>query len=388
MQDAFVAGASNAGPSARASARRPEILCLTSLRSFAALEVVLLHTLFELGGDSARALPTIVVALLTRGGAAVSFFFVLSGFILAYTYGDESGMRGTPRRFWRARFARIYPLYALGFLLDAPRVVSFFVSSTGSLGLAVGKLVVAAVAYLALLQSWHPRVTNTWNTPGWSLSTEAFFYAVFPTLQTRTRRWPLSVVFATVFALWAASILAYVLLGHSRMVDANQPAFQTFWRSFPPLHLAEFALGVATGRLFLEWPRAGRERGLHAAGLGAALLVGLLSARPGLVPGALEMNVLAPLFAVIVLALASGALPIFGWLGGSLPVLLGRASYAVYILHQPFKTLFMAVAQRAGWASPSPALLLAYLVSLELTCVALFLYVEDPVRRWITRRAT
>jgi len=53
-------------------------------------------------------------------GQGVSFFFVLSGFILAYVY-PELGTWAAVRRFWRARIARIWPAYlasfALGFVL-------------------------------------------------------------------------------------------------------------------------------------------------------------------------------------------------------------------------------------------------------------------------------
>lgn len=387
MQDALVPRTGAIVAEASGAVRRPEILCLTSLRFFAALEVVFFHTLFELGGKPVQALPRVLVALLTRGGAAVSFFFVLSGFILAYTYSDESGMKGTPRKFWRARFARIYPLYFLGFLIDAPRVVSFFVASTASLKAAAVKIGVAGMAYLTLLQSWHPRVTNTWNTPGWSLSTEAFFYAVFPALYLATRRWSLTVVFAVIASAWAAQLAAYGLLTHFRLVDGDAASFLTFWRSFPPLRLPEFALGVATGRLMLRGWVVGRESRVRWAGIAATVLIVLLSASSGLMPEALEVSLLAPLFAVVILALGSGAVPTFDWLNGSLLVLLGRASYAVYVLHQPLKTVFLTVARWAALDAPSPALLVAYLLFVQLTCVALFLYFEDPLRRLLTRRS-
>ena len=134
MHDGGLADPGSASLRSTGTARRPEILALTSIRAFAALEVVLLHTLFELGGKPAQALPGVVTGLLTKGGMAVSFFFVLSGFILAYTYCDaDSGLRGTRVKFWRARFARIYPLYFLAFLVDAPRVISFFLGSATSL---------------------------------------------------------------------------------------------------------------------------------------------------------------------------------------------------------------------------------------------------------------
>lgn len=384
MQYALLSGVGGAVREAGATTRRPEILSLTSLRCLAALEVVLLHTLFELGGKPAQGLPSFVVSLLTRGGAAVSFFFVLSGFILAYTYADEHGMKGTPRKFWRARFARIYPLYALGFVLDAPRVVVFFLK-TATLKVALVKVSVAGLAYLSLLQSWHPRVTNTWNTPGWSLSTEAFFYAVFPVLLVWTLRWPFRRLFGVVIAGCALPMLGYFVLIQWRLVDSDAPSFLTFWHSFPPLRLPEFALGVATGRLLLTGRLADRETLLRWLGAAALLFILALSARPSALPGAVETGVQGPLFAIVILALASGALPAPKWLNSPTLVLLGRASYAVYILHQPLKTIFLAGARWARLDAPTPALLIAYLAFIELSCVGLFLYFEDPVRRYLTR---
>jgi peptidoglycan/LPS O-acetylase OafA/YrhL len=375
------------GREASGTPRRPEILCLTSLRSMAAIEVVLMHTLFELGGQSAETLPTVVVELLTRGATAVTFFFVLSGFILAYTYADDSGMKGTPRKFWRARFARIYPLYLLGFLIDVPRVAALFLTTTPSLKVAVGKLSVAGVAYLALIQSWHPRVSNTFNTPGWSLSTEAFFYAVFPALLMLTRSWSFRRILGIVVATWALPILAYELFTHLRLVDLESNGFQTFWRSFPPLHLPEFALGVATGRLFVAGQVRGKEHLVRWSGVAAFVFILLLSGYPELVPGALQTSLLAPPFAVAILAVGSGALPTFGWLDGAALVLLGRASYAVYILHQPLKTVFLMVVRCLGLDAPSPSLLIAYLIFVELCGVALFLYFEDPLRRYFRDRS-
>ncbi len=387
MHDSGVPTTVDARSAPSGRARRPEIRALTSIRALAAIEVVLLHTLFELGGKPAQALPAVVTGALTRGGMAVSFFFVLSGFILAYTYCDEgSALRGSPGNFWRARFARIYPLYFLGFLMDAPRVISFFLASATSLMSALAKIGIAGFAYVTLLQSWHPRVTNTWNTPGWSLSTEAFFYAVFPALLASSRRWSLPRLLRVAIAAWAVPIIAYTVVARARLVDLDVPALLTFWRSFPPLRLPEFVLGVAAGRLFLSGRLPADLRWLRWSGAVALVLILILPASGGFLPGFMvEMTLGAPLFALAIVAVASGALPTPRWLSSSTLVLLGRASYAVYIVHQPFKTVYMAAAHWAGLDSPSPALLIVFLVSLELFCIALFRWFEDPSRRVIAR---
>jgi len=382
MQADRIFDAGQAAGSALATSRRPELLALTSVRFFAALEVVLLHTLYELGGGHARAMPATVIDLLTRGALAVSFFFVLSGFILAYTYcDDENELKTTPSKFWRARFARIYPLYFLGFLLDGPRVLALLLGSG-----AIVKLGVAATAYLTLLQAWHPRVTNTWNTPGWTLSVEAFFYAVFPVFLRLTRRWQFRRLFCVALAIWALPILAQAILFQSGIADPTNASARTFWRSFPLLRLPEFVLGVAAGRLFLSKRLESHQKELRWSGSVALVLIFALALGARVLPPSVtDAPFGGPLFAVAILALASGAIPTPSWLSGPGLVLLGRASYAVYILHQPLKELFLKLAHFAGLDLPSPALLLGYLVSLQLFCIALFLWFEDPLRRLITK---
>jgi peptidoglycan/LPS O-acetylase OafA/YrhL len=366
---------------------RSELGVLTSVRAFAALEVVLLHTLFELGGPWALSLPSPLLRILGQGQVAVSFFFVLSGFILAYTYRAADGrLRGTSVRFWRARFARIYPLYALAFLLDLPRGLAFFLGGVGSPLAAWGRVIISAIAYLTLAQSWYPRVTNSWNTPGWSLSVEAFFYALFPRILTATRRGNGRRLIVVALTAWVVPLVGYALVGRSHTGLFARADVQTLWRSFPLLRLPEFMLGVGVGALFVSGELNRHRRALRWAGFAAMALILLLLGSPARVPKELLENTLeAPLFAVAIAAAAAGALRTPAWLISKPLLMLGRASYAVYIVHQPFKSLFLWVAGRLGLVSPSPILLLAYLVLLNLFCVALFRYFEDPCRRLITR---
>jgi peptidoglycan/LPS O-acetylase OafA/YrhL len=376
-------------PPLPSSTGRPELVVLTSIRAFAALEVVLVHTLFELGGDWARALPTPILSILSQGQVAVSFFFVLSGFILAYTYCDAGGgLRGSARRFWRARFARIYPLYFLALLLDLPRGLSFFLTTAPSLASGWAKIAISGVAYLALVQSWYPRVTNSWNTPGWSLSAEAFFYALFPALLGATRRWNVWRFVGAAIALWAGPVLVYVAFAPSHQATFELASTQTLWRSLPILRLPEFMLGIAAGRVYVSGTLDRNLKALRSAGVIALVLTLVLLGFDVGVPKILIQNMLeAPLFAVMILAAASGALPGPRWLISRPLVLLGRASYAVYIIHQPFKWLFESLTRLAGVGSPSLALLISYLVLLEIFCIGLFLWIEDPVRRLIVRRS-
>lgn len=107
------------------------------------------------------------------GECGVSFFFMLSGFILSYAYGEKVRAKTFGHcRFIKKQLSKFYPLHVLLFLimivLDA-RLGRF---------LSWDKL----VANLLLLQSWVPSDDFYFvvNGPSWFLSDLMFFYVVFP----------------------------------------------------------------------------------------------------------------------------------------------------------------------------------------------------------------
>jgi peptidoglycan/LPS O-acetylase OafA/YrhL len=84
---------------------------LDGLRGVAAIAVTSLHFRFELGKF-----------LLPHSYLAVDFFFVLSGFVLAYAYEDRLSEGMKPIQFLRLRVIRLYPLYLIGTLIVRPRL--------------------------------------------------------------------------------------------------------------------------------------------------------------------------------------------------------------------------------------------------------------------------
>jgi peptidoglycan/LPS O-acetylase OafA/YrhL len=153
---------------------RVRLDALTSLRFFAAFHVVLFHVHPALPGlEPNHPLKVGWAQFCANGFTAVSFFFTLSGFILAYNYPPTREVAA--RTFYRARFARIYPVYVFGLVLGLP-FLAMRVLREGSFGGAALEVALA----VALLQAWVPWLWFAVNAPGWSLSVEAFFYGVFP----------------------------------------------------------------------------------------------------------------------------------------------------------------------------------------------------------------
>src|SRR3954465_3656973 len=144
--------------------RRPSRLdALTGLRFWFAFLVVVHHSLQHWFGNR-------VYPVADFGYIGVDFFFVLSGFVLTWSWRPEV----SARRFWWNRVARIWPLH-LTTLVLAVVFVADQINHPGVLG---------TVANLLLLQAWVPsdKVYFGYNAVAWSLSCEVFFYLAFPWL--------------------------------------------------------------------------------------------------------------------------------------------------------------------------------------------------------------
>jgi peptidoglycan/LPS O-acetylase OafA/YrhL len=145
-------------------ATRRSLDALTGARFLAALWVVVYHYTLEFRFPSLKEAlhyqyghHTPFDLLILQGHLAVDFFFLLSGFILAYTYISDSGrLRGSPRAFWVARIARIYPVYLLGLAL------AFYPYATAQDGPI--PVLESGAAHLLMLHTWFPQ-TLAWNQP-------------------------------------------------------------------------------------------------------------------------------------------------------------------------------------------------------------------------------
>ena len=364
---------------------RPRLPALTSLRFFAALHVVFFHFL------AFKILPSEgwLGQISSIGYVGVSFFFVLSGFILVYTYAG----RDTPARdFWRARFARVYPAFAFSLLLTGPFFffaalmlnVPFFAWFSTHL-----KLVVLLVPFL--LQAWVPLAALAWNSVAWSLSDEAFFYLLFPFLKKRFLKISLPGLSGLALACWAVSLAmswTYVLRNpdHLQAIDAD--VLNAFWLNAVKFHpfarLPEFLLGMACGAMFLK-SRKDAKPGSSAklalplvlAGLVIAATVARFSAR---IPyTVLHTSLLAPAFAAIIFGFALQ--PRWGALLNWKPlVFLGDASYSLYLLHSFFLGPFFFTQtgvprhRGVGWY------FLYFVLALGISGLV-YRFIEEPSRR-------
>ena len=231
---------------------RTSLNALTGVRFLAALHVVAFHYAPREG------LPAWLNRLLDGGPNSVTLFFILSGFVLAYSYlGAQDTARVERRAFWVARFARVYPVYLLGLVLITPPVVDAALRAAGGLTNEVlWKLSSSGLAAFTLTQAWSPQAACVGNCPGWSLSVEAFFYLLFPWLSLAVIRAGRRGLWATAAAGLGVTALTTVLwvLVDQWIAGSPAPLFGSeTWLQVaaynPALRLPQFLLGVVLGRV-------------------------------------------------------------------------------------------------------------------------------------------
>lgn len=382
---------------------------LTPLRFVAALWVAVFH----LGTRFVEDHIPILGSVRLLGYVGVTFFFVLSGFILAYNYGEaahaeeshaeeshakdslsnpsseEPALSETEnrRRFpWRAyavaRFARVYPIYLVGMALAFPTYLAYMNANFGGVGAW------DIVTRLLLLQAWFPAKVSQWNVASWSLSAEFFFYLVFPFVLLRLQSHCQSGL-RTILGLVAIAALvpAFVFMNTGGVVGHVGTALpgHNFLKFNPLLRLPDFVFGVVLGLYFL------REQAAHSPkpipprwiGLAGAGVVALLVSMHSHIGWAYLHNGLFVVpFGAIIYAVAKSRKE-----AGPARLLqrLGEASYAMYMIHLP---LYNWATPLRRWLGPSDTWFFPVVLGLTVvTSVLLFYVLEQPLRRWIRRLA-
>lgn len=353
---------------------RATLPALTGLRFCAAVLVVTNH--FACG----LPLPAPIHAATTSGFVGVNWFFLLSGFVLAYVYLDECGeLRGSAATFYVARFARIYPVYALGMLIAIPPAIWWHNPHA--------TLAATAVAGLTLTQAWLPWSAVSWNPPGWSLSVEAVFYALFPILGVAIARVAVTRRVIWGLALWLMMLIppAFYLAAQPDGVTDGWLNNSAYWmlhlQMNPILHLPEFAAGIALGRLYtarrgVEW----FSSDLVCSGLMALSVASLVTDH--VLPFVLVHNgVFDPLYAATLYALACNSGKATAALRLTPVVLLGEASYVLYMLHVPLYDWLLRV--RPDTSSASVRVFVVYFCCAVGAALLVHAGLERPARRII-----
>lgn len=350
--------------------RRPRLHSLTGLRYFAALAVVLVHVASEFVDSSMVATAT------GYGYVGVTFFFLLSGFVLTWSYSAQPVVR-----FWWLRFSRIWPL-------NMALMVVWFTVVVERAHLPGPVHQAAAVL---MVQAWDPRrsVYFVGNFVSWSLSCEMFFYLMFPFAIMLIRRLALRGI--AVVATSTTSLMLFLPLTLSAVVTDEQ--FRWLFYIFPPYRFCEFLLGMLAARAVMLGLRVPSARWGRIGATGGLALLAVLITWSTLDTGEALSRPLVALLAIpfLVLLLTSSVtleMSAGGRLLGRAPLVrLGEWSFALYLVHEP---LFQ-VTQRWGWWDGSEGVvarvtrLFVFLLVATVLAAVLHYVVERPAERLMRR---
>lgn len=367
--------------------RQHDLDALTGLRFFAALAVFAAHFFtYELW------VPHPIQALSSiRNGFTLSVyvFFILSGFILTIAYERMESYEpdwNARKKFWIARFARMYPVYLLAFVWFAPFILHhrFLTEPTG---MATRKSLASGLTAVFLVQSWiSDRFAVSWNGPAWTLSMETGFYLVFPWLLRGFSRLGTAalVLFATAMCLLSGWILGEpsLLANHLRNPIAGMPVF---------------VLGILAARLYQRWHLLPQARIAMVFPIPAVLYIVATMAQWIPYSGILPCTLLILSMVCLIYGLASQAWP-SRWLSRPTMMLLGEASYSFYVLQFPvyFTVLWiwlrfsardlLTITTAAGLLQQHWWGFIMLLLINQTVALLAFLYIERPLRVALRKR--
>lgn len=346
---------------------------LTSLRFFFAFMVFVSHLWF-IKDDGAFA-TQLYEHIFSEGYIGVSFFFILSGFILSYTYKDKIiNNKISKQSFWIARLARIYPLHFITLMVAVP--LSFRSDMI--------EWIIRFVLNLFLVQSFVPSqdVYFYFNSVSWSISDELFFYLVFPFLILALFRKKNMAVLPLLLLVIPVGLFFIKSTYHHKYFYIN-----------PLLRLADFTIGIALYHIYelrkhIEFPT--KSLATYAE-LIAVLVLMLFFALHEYVPQGFRYSCYywPPMIGIIyVFAYSKGAISNF--LSNDRLVYLGEISFGFYMWHMLVIRYFNYVGDKIVLLKPftaNPTFAAITVFAIALT-ISHFTYklVEIPVNKLIKKR--
>lgn len=338
---------------------------LTSLRIFFALMVFGAHCYVLDASFDAH--------VFKEGFVGVSFFFVLSGFIIAYNYQEKLlTKRTTKRTFWIARIARIYPLHLLTLVIAA--CIGGYVQYSGTVD-----WIKHFAASTFLLQPFFPSADYffSFNSPSWSLGCEQLFYFCFPLM--------IPFLHSRRNLLIALSLCLPVMLAGMYLTPEEQ--IKAYWYVNPVTRLPDFFVGVLLYQLYrlLCGKKISYSTGtLLEVGVVILFLLFYLCAAD--IPKVYRYSCyywLPVSLIILVFALQKGGLSRL--LSNRFLIIGGEISYSFYLIHLFIILTYTKMAALYQWSTQwiiSVPIIFCITVGLSLLS---YYYFEKPANRWVKR---
>ncbi|WP_157456495.1 acyltransferase family protein [Chryseobacterium hispalense] len=333
---------------------------ITFTRFVAAMAIVISHFNKDLFLYKIRFIADIFL----RANVGVSYFFILSGFIMiiAYHRKEKIGYQD----FYRNRVARIYPLYVVGLLLYfVTRYYDFSFYKT--------------FLYLSGVQSWIPGKALILNFPGWSISVEFLFYLLFPWLYNYLYSKGNKSIWVIAVLIWIGTQVFSNLYTNSLSYKGPHTDSHEFIHYFPLWHINEFLIGNLAGLFFVR-NRREKNHDLAIALLFIGILLSLI-----FIPLNFHNGLMAVFF-VPVIYLISCNNGVISKVFSLKPLeFLGEISYAIYIIHIPVLYIVRSFLWDYFQVSESNVIFWIYILVLMFVSAVFYQFVEKPMRDYLKK---
>lgn len=349
------------------------IEALTFLRFVAAIIVVFFH--FGRNTEIANFAELFVLS----GPMMVTFFFVLSGFVLMVAHYNKN--KETLRNYYVARIARIVPVYMLALFLS-----SYLFYNQGN------NNITALLLSITFLQSWFPPYPLSLNGPAWSLSVEAFFYLVFPFILFAVKKSCIScknfVILTLLFYFFTQAILSNLL--SIKFYSGFPSNSHDLIYYFPLSHYCSFFLGVSGGYVYSKHTEQFNRTGfLPFIILIATLFVNYIILKYSYnissiigFPLAFGSSFYSLPFILLILSVAYSKSIITKLISMPFLVLLGESSYALYILQKPIYTIYNKYIS-SQFALSSNGHFYVFIFLHIFISILVFYFIEKPGKKMI-----
>jgi exopolysaccharide production protein ExoZ len=328
------------------------MLSLQAGRAVAAMSVLAFHLSIGMGSAGFSAFGQ---KYTWRGDLGVDFFFVLSGFIIAYAHNSDIGNpRAVGRYLWR-RFVRLYPIYWM-FTALVVAGLAFLGHDSSPPGGSLGWLTTLS------LVRFSPEATSI--RPAWTLIHEVGFYLAFALIiMHRKIGW-------LVFGTW----MILCLVDYHYNSELNRTPFRTYLSAIN----LNFLVGIIAYHLYKkQW----QPKVLMVAGLmifTATFFADDLGRAPSPLLYAIAMGAVIASLAIFE---NQGVLPVPNWLAH-----IGNASYVLYLTHEFAVTHILQVVRRVASHVPEGLVFGVTFILTVLIAVALHQGLEKPLLMALKRK--
>lgn len=295
----------------------------------------------------------------------VTYFFILSGFVLTYSYRNRIDKFDGKvyYNFMLSRLARVYPIYFFAMCL------SIYV------GIHWNHEVFSLSRILLntfLLQAWNP--PQLINFPSWSLSCELFFYGVFIFLLLKIKKVEKEHWLPLILVLYILELLVIIIC--YQLLEANLGS-----KLNPIFHALQFLIGIVAAFIHME----NEKKYIISQKTNISIVIMLVLLMFFLKPLSGYEPESVPLYVFFILLVSHKSFPLANFFSKKRFVLLGNASFSLYILQGPLVTTIHKVVNLEKYITNGDIRLLVLATMVTAICVVLYIFIEKPLQRFIVK---